>query len=89
MKTNFSAALNTHIIAQAKEIARKCVEPPLKKNKNEAPFQPTPSLKKTIEFLINCVKNFPQEKCQICDKLCLPENPAVNITPGTISYSLS
>ncbi|XP_045479314.1 uncharacterized protein LOC123684226 [Harmonia axyridis] len=77
VKTNFSAALNTHIIAQAKEIARKCVEPPLKKNKNEAPFQPTPSLKKTIEFLINCVKNFPQEKCQICDKLCLPENPAL------------
>lgn len=79
MTTNFTTSLNTHIIAQAKEIARRCVDPPLKPKKNDPPFKPCPSLMKTIEFLINCVKNFPQEKCQICDNICLPEDPAVNI----------
>ncbi|XP_044748138.1 uncharacterized protein LOC123309216 [Coccinella septempunctata] len=77
VKTNFSNALNTHIIAQAKEIARRCVEPPLKPKKNDTPFKPSPSLKKSVEFLINCVKNFPEEKCQICEKRCLPDDPAL------------
>ncbi|KAK9870964.1 hypothetical protein WA026_009926 [Henosepilachna vigintioctopunctata] len=77
LTTNFSPALNRHIIAQAKEIARKCVEPPVKQNKNDPPFKPNPSLKKSVEFLITCVKSFPSEQCQICKKNCLPEDPAL------------
>ncbi|CAG9836110.1 unnamed protein product [Diabrotica balteata] len=73
--TNFSPALQCHMLAQAKEIARKCVEPPLHKRPNQPPFQPGPSLLKSIEFLIDCVKRLPGETCQFCNKICFPANP--------------
>ncbi|XP_008192661.2 uncharacterized protein LOC663687 [Tribolium castaneum] len=75
VSTNFSPSFNRHMIGQAKEIARKCVEPPLKKKPNEPPFQPSPSLKKSVEFLIDCVKRLPSESCQFCNKVCFPADP--------------
>lgn len=71
--------LKRYTISQAKEIARICVEPPLQKKKpNEAPFKPSISLEKTVNSLIDCIKRFPNEKCQFCKKNCLPENPEVS-----------
>lgn len=72
--SNFSPAFYRHMVAQAREIARRCVEPPIKKKQNEV-FKPSPSLQKTVEFLIDCVKRLPQEKCQICNEVCFPSNP--------------
>ncbi|KAJ8971560.1 hypothetical protein NQ314_000647 [Rhamnusium bicolor] len=73
--TNFTSAFYRHMVCQAKEIARKCVEPPLKRKPNDPPFQPGPSLKKSTEFLIDCVKRLPNENCQFCKKSCFPPDP--------------
>lgn len=82
--TNFSPYFQRHIIAQAKEIARQCVEPPLRKRKpNEPPFQPSPSLEKSAIFLIDCIKRLPLEECQFCKIKCFPDDPEV---PFTILY---
>lgn len=67
------------MIAQAKEIARKCAEPPLVKRKpNEPPFKPSPSLEKSVSFLIDCIKRLPLEECQFCKDKCFPEDPDVS-----------
>lgn len=76
IETNFSPTLHRHMVAQAKEIARRCIESPLKRKPKDPPFQPQPSLKKTLEFLIDCVKRLPSEHCQICNKLCFPADPS-------------
>ncbi|CAH1159441.1 unnamed protein product [Phaedon cochleariae] len=73
--TNFSPALHRHMVSQAKEIARQCVEPPLRKKLNQSKFEPSPSLKRSVEFLIDCVKRLPTEKCQFCKKICFPTDP--------------
>lgn len=52
--TNFPSLFIRHFIGQGKEIARQCVEPPLKK-KTQAPFTPSPSLKVVTSFLIKYV----------------------------------
>ncbi|KAK9300013.1 hypothetical protein QLX08_007135 [Tetragonisca angustula] len=72
--TNFPPLFSRHFIGQGKELARQCVEPPLKK-KSQSPFVPSPSLKVVISFLINSVKTLPQEHCQSCRQTCLPPNP--------------
>lgn len=67
------------MLSQAKEIARQCVEPPLKKKKqNEPPFKPGPSLQKSLAFLIDCVKRLPSENCQFCKLECFPSDPNVS-----------
>lgn len=65
------------MVAQAKEIARRCVEPPLKKKPKDPPFKPSPSLEKTALFLIDCIKRLPTEKCQFCKEICFHKNPKV------------
>lgn len=87
--TNFSPAFNRHMIGQAKEIARKCVEPPIKKKPNEPPFKPLPSLKKTVEFLIDCVKRLPLEHCQFCNKQCFPSDPTVAPSCYVLEFCLN
>ncbi|KAK1130667.1 hypothetical protein K0M31_018783 [Melipona bicolor] len=72
--TNFPSLFARHFKAQGKELARQCVEPPLKK-KSQSPFVPSPSLKVVISFLVNSVKTLPQEHCQSCRQTCLPPNP--------------
>lgn len=66
------------MVAQANEIARKCVEPPLKKsNPKDPPFQPSPSLLRSVGFLIDCVQRLPDEFCQFCKQQCFPNDPKV------------
>lgn len=75
-ETNFPPALQRHLFEQGREIARKCVEPPLKKQKpNEPPFKPQPSLEKSVRFFISYVKQLPKQTCQFCKKQCLPSDP--------------
>lgn len=73
--TNFTQTFYKHMLAQAKEIARKCVEPPLKRNPKDPPFEPSPSLEKTALFIIDCVKRLPSEKCQFCNEICFQKDP--------------
>ncbi|XP_046142863.1 uncharacterized protein LOC114873756 isoform X2 [Osmia bicornis bicornis] len=72
--TNFPPLFRRYFLAQGKELARKCVEPPLKK-KSQAPFTPSPSLNTVTSFLVKSVKTLPQEHCQSCRQMCLPPNP--------------
>lgn len=75
-ETNLPPTLQDHIFEQGREIARQCVEPPLKKPKpNDPPFKPQPSLEKTVCFFINYVKQLPSQVCQFCKEQCLPSDP--------------
>lgn len=76
--TNFPPAFFRHIVAQAQEIARKCIEPPLKKPNAKTPaFKPSPSFQETVSFLIHCIKKLPTEHCQYCQEQCFPEDISV------------
>lgn len=73
--TNVPPIFQRFAIGQAKEIARKCIEPPLNKKKQSAPFVPQPSLLLVAKFLGKLIKEIPDGKCQLCAKPCLPPNP--------------
>ena len=49
---------------QARELARRCVEAPLKPKPNAPPFVARPSLEPAVVFLVNAVKRYPLEQCQ-------------------------
>ncbi|XP_065072274.1 uncharacterized protein LOC135696715 [Rhopilema esculentum] len=73
---NFPTFLETHFMAESIEIARRCVEPPLKKDPKAPPFQPAPSLKQVVSYLVkDCIKKFPGGICKLCGKRALPKNP--------------
>jgi len=75
--SNFPNLLETHFVAQAKEIARQCVQPPLKKNPRAPPFVPSPSLLPVIRYLAkDSVHKFPLDVCPCCRKSALPADPA-------------
>jgi hypothetical protein len=79
VETNFPPLFERYFIGQSKEIARQCVEPPVKsKATNQTPFRPSPSLQPVVSFLVASVKQVPQENCQLCNKNCLPQDPEVN-----------
>ena len=74
--TNFPPLFIRHLLGQGRELARQCVEPPIKKQSNkQTPFTPSPSLNVVTSFVIRSVKTFPQEHCQLCKEICLPANP--------------
>ncbi|GJQ74975.1 hypothetical protein Trydic_g9600 [Trypoxylus dichotomus] len=77
---NFPPSFNHHMFSQAREIARQCVEPPLKRKPNAPPFKPAPSLKQSVAFLIDCVKRLPKESCGFCKQECFPTNPDLIIS---------
>lgn len=72
-KTNFPDTLQRFLTGQAKEIARKCVEPPLRGDPNK--FIVKPSLLPTFKFLFDAVNDFPNELCPVCERQCLPNIP--------------
>lgn len=75
-ETNFPRVFKAWFVEQAKEIVRRCVEPPLKPKPNQPPFEPKPSLEPAVGFLVNNVKRYPDEICQGCKNKALPEDPA-------------
>ncbi|XP_058463986.1 uncharacterized protein LOC131438171 [Malaya genurostris] len=70
--SNLPHALIRFVDGQAKEIARQCVEAPLRKLKTSLQFIPKPSLERTCRFIIAAMKEFPVEVCPICEQLALP-----------------
>lgn len=76
-ETNLPAVLLRYLNGQSREIARQCVEAPLRlaKDKNAPTFQPAPSLYKTLKFCIEATKDFHAELCPICEQAVLPADP--------------
>lgn len=76
-ETNLPAILLRYLNGQSREIARQCVEPPLRmpKGKTIADFQPVPSLYRALKFCLEATRGFHMEECPICGQLVLPRNP--------------
>eukprot|EP00118_Oscarella_pearsei_P004439 m.19008 g.19008 ORF g.19008 m.19008 type:complete len:334 (+) comp27771_c0_seq5:312-1313(+) len=79
--SNFPRDLIIMFQSQAQEIARKRATPPLRKDPKAAPFQPLPSLREATHFLVKeCARPVVSEKCYVCNKKALPEDPKDAIT---------
>jgi len=76
--TNIPGILQRFLNGQAKEIVRRCVEPPLRPGKQE--FKVRPSLFLALSFIVEAVKDFHQEVCPVCKNSCLPQSPVDVIT---------
>ncbi|XP_042903554.1 uncharacterized protein [Parasteatoda tepidariorum] len=76
IECNFPKNFEKWFIGQSAEIARKCVEKPLKQKPKDPVFQPKPSLWPTLKFLRDEVKRFPTEICQLCKEFCFSKNPS-------------
>ncbi|KAK2174434.1 hypothetical protein NP493_803g00018 [Ridgeia piscesae] len=73
---NFPESLKRHFLSQVEEIARKCVQPPLKKKPKDPPFEPKPALQPIVEYLVkDIVRKYPSEICPVCNKPVLPSDP--------------
>ncbi|VDI52115.1 Hypothetical predicted protein [Mytilus galloprovincialis] len=77
---NFPEILKVNFISQATEIARKCVQPPIKKKPKDPPFEPQPSVLPVVKFLVESVKKFPVMCCPLCKERVLPQNPSEPVT---------
>ncbi|XP_070541499.1 uncharacterized protein [Ptychodera flava] len=78
---NFPKHFSTVFISQAVELARRQIQPPLKKKPKDPPFEPKPSLKLVAEFLVkDCVRRYPKEPCQICKENGFPPDPKSVVT---------
>ena len=83
--SNIPANLCKIFNGQATELARKCVEAPLLKKKNDKVinFQPTLSLRPVAELLIDkCFKSCVSDKCPICNLPSLPPDSATPMNQG-------
>lgn len=72
--SNFPPNMERFLVGQAKESARKCVEPPLRLPPGKT-FCPLPSLLPCAHFFISAVRVLPQQHCQLCKKTGLPTDP--------------
>jgi len=73
---NFPRVFKVWFVENAKELARRCVEAPLKPKPNQPRFVAKPSLLPAAKFLIESVQRYPTEKCQICRQVLFPPDPA-------------
>lgn len=71
-ESNLPLTLLRYLNGQAKEIARQCVEPPLRQDVKRAPFDVKPSFARTLTFVIEATHDFHIEICPICKETCLP-----------------
>lgn len=77
---NFTELLKINFISQAIEIARKCVQPPIKKKPKDPPFEPQPSLLPVVKFLVESIKKYPLMCCPLCKERVLPQIPSDTTT---------
>ncbi|KAH8419382.1 hypothetical protein KR222_010293 [Zaprionus bogoriensis] len=76
-ESNLPAVLVRYLNGQSREIARQCVEPPLRLSKDElANFRPMRSLQRTLKFCLEATRDFHLELCPICENPVLPSEPA-------------
>jgi len=72
---NFPRLFRVWFLENSKELARRCVEAPLKPKPNAPKFEAKPSLGAAVQFLVESVQRYPVEPCQICRKRLFPEDP--------------
>ncbi|XP_034473194.1 uncharacterized protein LOC117780676 [Drosophila innubila] len=78
-ESNLPNVLVRYLNGQSREIARQCVEPPLRLSKDElANFRPVHSLYRTLKFCLEATRDFHLELCPICD------NPVLQTQPETV-----
>lgn len=83
-ESNFPDNLTRVFIGQAADLARQCVEAPLRRKPKDPPFEPKPSLKLVCDFLVNqCVRHCPLQTCPICQQRALPDDPKEAVTDPT------
>ncbi|EDW03740.1 GH11399 [Drosophila grimshawi] len=76
VESDLPTVLVRYLVGQSREIARQCVEPPLRLNKDElAHFRPVRSLYRTLKFCLEATRDFHRELCPICDKPVLQAEP--------------
>ncbi|KAG8181847.1 hypothetical protein JTE90_003994 [Oedothorax gibbosus] len=80
VECNFPKNFQKWFLGQSTEIARQCTQKPLKPKTKDPPFVPKPSLWPSLKFLIDEVKRFPTEICQLCKEKSFPADPKDNIT---------
>jgi len=74
--SNFPKILECHFVAQAHELARRSVQPPLRTDPKKPPWQVQPSLTPVLDYIASqCVHKFPIETCPCCKKPALHEEP--------------
>lgn len=83
---NFPPVLRRWFLANSKEIARKCVMPPTKKNTKGPPFVLKPSLEPVAEFLINEAHKYSNMECPVCCKRCFSKSHDVSFVKNPIVY---
>ncbi|XP_017047352.1 uncharacterized protein LOC108092327 [Drosophila ficusphila] len=75
-ESNLPAVLVRYLNGQSREIARQCVEPPIRMSKEAlANFRPVRSLQRSLKFCLEAARDFHIEFCPICDSTVLPEDP--------------
>ncbi|XP_017004154.2 uncharacterized protein [Drosophila takahashii] len=75
-ESNLPAVLVRYLNGQSREIARQCVEPPIRLSKEQlANFRPVKSLHCSLKFCLEATRDFHIELCPICDNTVLPEYP--------------
>ncbi|XP_016955036.1 uncharacterized protein LOC108027923 [Drosophila biarmipes] len=75
-ESNLPAVLVRYLNGQSREIARQCVEPPIRLSKDQlANFRPSRSLQRSLKFCLEATRDFHVELCPICDRTVLPEYP--------------
>ena len=75
IECNFPRVFRAWFTEQGREVARRCVQPPLRPKPKDPPFAPRPSLAPAVSFLIQNVKRYPKEICQACGQRAFPEDP--------------
>jgi len=73
---NFPRVFKAWFVENAKELARRCVEAPLKPKPNAPPFVPKPSMEPAVSFLVKSVQRYPVETCLVCRQRLFPTDPA-------------
>ncbi|XP_076035708.1 uncharacterized protein LOC143021827 [Oratosquilla oratoria] len=73
-ESNFPAVFQRWFTAQSVEIARRCIEPPLKKKPKDPPFVLKPSMEPVVSFLIKEAHAFPRQTCKVCGEKAFPED---------------
>lgn len=68
--SNLPVMLVRFLNGQAKELARQCVEAPLRAGNSS--FEPRPSFERAIGFLVDATYEFQKELCPICKLIVLP-----------------
>jgi len=75
-ESNFPRVFKVWFVEKGRELARQCVEPPLKPKPKDPPFKKSPSLHRVVRFLITHVKRYPTDVCQVCKQKAFPDDPA-------------